>query len=110
MFSHIYPKLHRQTTAVLTRIDQIDAKDLAPAFVEYDTVFEIEPQVYDHYLLPSGLVLVLTFIGNLRIPFTTVRRSHVTKQEYYLRCIGKVFEVVIEPEPKPESIPEKLDI
>jgi hypothetical protein len=95
-FSHKYPKLHGQRTARLFAVEVRDLDDLHKDFVEYDTFYEYGPMGRRHYDLPKGSLLVLVFIGDKLIPFTTVRRSTPEKDRYYREAIGKTFDVVIE--------------
>jgi len=74
---------------------------LADKFVEYDTVY-IEgderdlfaKNVENHYPLPkTGKFIVLVFLGNDLIPFTTVRRWTQEKCDYYYSGINKIFDI-----------------
>jgi hypothetical protein len=87
-FSHIYPKLHGQTSAQLVSVNVIDRKDMSPELIEYDTKFD-----GGYYPLPAGIYLILLFHGNLSIPFTTIRRWTEEKQKYYWGSIGKIFNI-----------------
>jgi len=115
-FSHNYPKLHGQIVAQLLKVEVHDRKELNEEFVEYDTVYkypvfrhieghgDIEYVGENHYPLPKGKLLVLVFLGDKLIPFTTGRRwtplrkgETQTKEEWYRSRIGELFEIVIEP-------------
>ena len=93
-FSHDYPKLHGQTSAELLavrpiRIDKNTPKEL----LEYDTKYD-----GGHYKLATGDYIQLIFLGNLRIPFCTIRRAYPpSKVEYYKSKIGERFEVMVKP-------------
>lgn len=89
-FSHDYPKLHRQKTAWLLKIDICDRSELSEVFVEYDTVYD-----GGHYPLPDGIYMVLLFQGNERIPFTTVRPWTTKKEQYYRDGVGEIFDIEI---------------
>lgn len=94
-FSHKYPKLHNQTSARLVHIITRDRSELPDTFVEYDTVYNFG-ELYDdtdHYPLPNGKYMILVFVGNEFIPFTTVRRWTEEKFRYYNNNIGNMFEV-----------------
>lgn len=99
-FSHHYPKLHGQTAAHLLHVKLCDRSELSESFIEYDTVYEIEPAigvcsepVLGHYQLPNGRLMVLVFLGNNLFPFTTVRRWTAEKERYYRDGIGKRFDI-----------------
>lgn len=91
-FSHLYPKLHGQTSAELLavrpiRIDRFTAKEL----IDYDTSYE-----GGQYRLATGDYLQLIFLGNLRIPFCTIRKAYPPqKVDYYTQNIGEIFEIRI---------------
>jgi hypothetical protein len=101
-FSHKYFKLRNQTSAQLIRVDLVAYHSLHPDFIEYDTTYET-----GRYPLRHGNLLVLTFIGNNRIPFTTVRSSNPKNQwgQFYIKNVGVIFDIVIEEEKecKPDS-------
>lgn len=91
-FSHNYPKLHGQTSAKLIavlpiRIDKNTPKEL----IEYDTKFD-----GGYFPLKTGNYIQLFFVGNLHIPFCTIRSSYPSsKQDYYKGKIGEDFKIVI---------------
>lgn len=85
-FSHNYPKLHGQKTARLLAIELRDRKELTDPFIEYDTKFD-----GGYYKLPADQYMILVFIGNDLIPFTTVRRFTDLKFYYYTDCLNKNF-------------------
>jgi hypothetical protein len=99
-FSHRYPKLHGQKSAQLLSVKLCDRSELSEKFIEYDTVYEVEPaigvcseSVIGHYPLPNGRYMVLLFQGDERIPFTTVRRYTDEKFRYYNSSLGKIFDI-----------------
>jgi hypothetical protein len=99
-FSHNYPKLHGQTKAVLLQIIIRDRKDLLDEFINYDTLYIMEDGPIKgseaYYPLKPGKYMVLVFIGNKLIPFTTVRALWpLEKEKYYREGIGKTFEIVM---------------
>ena len=94
-FQHNYPKIRKQTKAVLLDVELTTFQALNPEFIVYDTIFLVADQP-DHYPLSKGLLLVLTFKGDKRIPFTTIRRATGTKESYYRSKIGQEFNIVIE--------------
>lgn len=96
-FSHHYPKLHSQTSARLLDVIIKTKNELSGYFINYDTKY-IEPEgcfpaVEKYYELPTGKLLVLVFIGDKLIPFTTVRRWIPKKEEYYRNAIGQTFQI-----------------
>jgi hypothetical protein len=105
-FSHEYPKLHNQKSARLLAVEMVVVKELLPDFIEYDTAYGNG----EHYVLPTGTVIILTFAGNNRIPFTTVRPYGHKKYTWYKSQIGQVFEIVVLKEPVKNIIQEKLPL
>jgi hypothetical protein len=100
-FSHEYPKLHYQKSAQLLKVTLVDRSELSEKFIEYDTVYTVEPAigvcseaVMGHYPLPNGRYMILLFQGNEHIPFTTVRRFTEEKFRYYNSSVGKLFDIV----------------
>ena len=96
-FSSDYPKLHGQTSAELLavkpiRIDKNTPKEL----IEYDT----KKSDGTYYNLKTGNYIQLIFLGNLGIPFCTIRskrnRFAEDKEIYYKQFVGKVFEIIKE--------------
>ena len=88
-FSHEYPKLHGQESALLLAVELRGRSDFTEKFIEYDTAF-----TGGHYPLPPAQYMVLVFLGNELIPFTTVRRWTEEKSRYYHNNIGKTFGLV----------------
>ena len=89
-FSHHYPKLHGQTSAELLAVRPIKInKDTPQELLEYDTKFD-----GGYFPLRHGNYIQLIFLGNLRIPFCTIRAAYPpSKVEYYQRNIGKMFDI-----------------
>lgn len=111
-FSHDYPKLHGQTSATLLavvpiRIDRTTCDEL----LEYDTTYISHVNSfgmsYDkkcRYPLPTGDYIQLIFLGNLRIPFCTIRKAWPqSKVDYYRGKVGDVFTIEVKPETKGED-------
>ena len=95
-FSHDYPKLHGQTSGELLAVRDIRIDKNTPAeLLEYDTAASDG----SHYKLATGDYIQLIFLGDLRIPFCTIRsrrnRYAEDKGEYYRHLIGQVFDVVL---------------
>lgn len=94
-FSHQYDKLWGQDKGLLIRVDIVDVTTLAPELVEYDTRYLVG-DTYEYYPLPVvGDVIVLTLLGNHRIPFTTIRSYTDEKYRYYNDGIGKWYRLVM---------------
>jgi len=107
-FSHQYSKLHGQVRATLLDVtDAIASDSLHNEFVTIDTEYRPDTQSVEYYPLPKGLVVVLTFSGNKKIPFTTIRRGTAKALTKYQSLIGKEFDLVIEDEV--EFVPSALD-
>ena len=89
-FSHEYHKLHGQTSAELLAVRplKIDAHT-PPELLEYDTTYDC-----GRYPLRSGEYIQLIFLGNLRIPFCTIRSAQPPRKvAYYKQSVGKVFQI-----------------
>ena len=89
-FSHEYPKLHGQTSAELLAVRPIKIDAHTPQeLLDYDTTYE-----GGRYPLRSGEYIQLVFLGNLRIPFCTIRSAWPPeKVQYYTSAIGEVFSI-----------------
>lgn len=91
-FSHNYPKLHGQTSAKLLAVEPLTIDEDTPQeLLDYDTT------TADGYKYPLGYgeCLQLIFLGNLRIPFCTIRRQTYDKVAYYNERIGQVFAIKV---------------
>ena len=104
-FSHDYPKLHGQTTAELLAVKPLRIDRNTPdELLEYDTTYYDKPFLDETSLyaekqrfpLPPGEYIQLIFLGNLRIPFCTIRPAWPkSKVEYYTAAIGETFNVEV---------------
>ena len=98
-FSHNYFKLHNQTKAELIDIKRIAIdKDTPPELLDYDTTYD-----GGRYELKNGDYVMLVFLGNLGIPFTTIRSAngrYGDKCIYYQAHIGELFDIIIKEEEK----------
>lgn len=92
-FSHNYYKLCGQKSATLLKVSTCRLSELSEPFLLYDTAY---PGGY--YPLKEGAYMVLTFTGNERIPFTTIRPFNESKMQYYRQNIGMNFDIVIKPQ------------
>lgn len=86
-FNRNYKKLHNQNKAKLIRVGEIQGKDLCKEFVEYDTDNKYPIELNQFYL-------ILYFIGNKLIPFTTLRKLNDNNLHYY-NHIGCDYELII---------------
>ena len=91
-FSGEYIKLHNQTSATLIQVNftQID-KDTPQELIDYDTT-RLDGS---KYLLEDNYYMQLIFLGNLVIPFSTLRKMRYEKMKYYVSNINKEFEIKI---------------
>jgi hypothetical protein len=87
-FSHNYPKLHGQKQATLLVIEKCILSKLTDEFIEYDTAYD-----GGHYHLAPGTYILLVFLGEKHIPFTTMRPFTEEKYRYYEAGIGKIFTI-----------------
>ena len=95
-FSSDYPKLHGQTSAELLAVKPIRIDNDTPKeLIEYDT----KKSDGTYYNLITGNYIQLIFLGNLGIPFTTIRskrnRYAEDKEAYYLQFVGENFTIKI---------------
>ena len=101
-FSHNYFKLHNQTKAQLISVKKIVIdKDTPFELLEYDTTYD-----GGRYELKNGDYVMLVFLGNLGIPFTTIHPAkgrYGDKYEYYHPHIGELFDIIITEEKRHES-------
>lgn len=88
-FSHEYPKLWGQKTAILLNVKIIDSNSITEQLKEYDTKFA-EGQFYP---LPEGRLIHLTFLGDKNIPFSSIRSFYPQKFDYYSSNVGKQFDL-----------------
>lgn len=92
-FSSDYPKLHGQTSAELLAVKMLRVdRNTPPELLAYDTTKEDGTR----FELKTGNYLQLIFLGNLRIPFCTIRSSYPPqKVEYYTGSIGENFQIEV---------------
>jgi len=88
-FSHNYPKLHGQKRAMLLMLEKTILSKLTDEFIEYDTKYDGG----GHYHLAPGVYIMLVFLGEKYIPFTTMRPFTEEKYQYYKTGIGKTFTI-----------------
>jgi hypothetical protein len=91
-FSHNYPKLYGQRTAQLLKIERLKIPDdLNETLRVYDTQYRDD----NYYPLRNGDYLLLVLLGNLKIPFTAIRRYTPDKEDYYMSMLGDTFLIEI---------------
>ena len=95
-FSSDYPKLHGQTSAELLAVKPIRIDNDTPKeLIEYDT----KKSDGTYYNLKTGNYIQLIFLGNLGIPFCTIRskinRYAEDKEAYYSQFVGENFRIEI---------------
>lgn len=97
-FSHDYPKLHGQRSAVLMQVFVVSKHNLSKSFLAYDTVFvNTNTNHLEFFKLEGTKFLVLLFMGEKHIPFTTIRAAWPpSKETYYRNNIDCTFDIVIE--------------
>ena len=91
-FNDEYPKLCGQRTAELILIRVVNKAHMSRNLVEYDTKKSDD----SYYILPDGELIQLFFIGNLGIPFCTMRRYTKEKYDEYESLLGNIFDMVVE--------------
>ena len=97
-FSKEYIKLHGQRSAELLAVQRVSIPDgVSPELIEYDTVATDGSR----YELKPGKYLLLVFLGELGIPFTTIRADTppmkgrgLGKYEFYDSRVAQRFEIV----------------
>ena len=100
-FTSDYPKLHGQTSAELLAVKPIRIDNDTPKeLIEYDT----KKSDGTYYNLKTGNYIQLIFLGNLGIPFCTIRskrnRYAEDKEAYYSQFVGGNFTIEIIEESK----------
>lgn len=95
-FSHRYPKIHGQKSAKLLAVYPINiTKNTSKELLEYDTAYD-----GGHFELKRGRYIQLVFIGDLGIPFCTIRPAFPTRKiDYYKGAIGEWFNIVYKGDP-----------
>lgn len=89
-FNHNYKKLHNQTEAFLVWRDVAYPERLDKEFIYYDTE--------GSYVLDKNKsYLMLYFVGDKGIPFTTLRTNNVENRKKYIDCaLYTTFKLVVE--------------
>lgn len=101
-FSNNYIKLQNQTTAVLTRVEDLElnkrTREQLKEFLQRDTAMVGG----GNYELRNGKYVILYFLGDRNIEFTTIRYAKpyyygklFDRKKWALERIGKVFKIEI---------------
>jgi hypothetical protein len=106
-FSHRYPKLHQQTSGELIAVKLARSDKITERMRNYDCYW-CENDNEGMYCLPNGILIILYFIGNYGIPFSTIRKGTARNQIKYEKLIGQMFDVVFVDEPEAEVVQERL--
>ena len=88
-FNHNYKKLHNQTYGTLIKMTAHLGCMLHKDFIKYDTDGKYKIEEKEKYLC-------LYFIGNKKIPFTTLRKCNKANIYKYVGCEGENFKIVVE--------------
>jgi hypothetical protein len=103
-FDHNFFKIHGQVTAKLISVDIISRTELDAKMVDMDTQYYCNKEthvkgvftkVVKNYVLSNGLLILLVFLGNDQIPFTTLRQLKDKNLKFYRGRIGQEFDIVI---------------
>ena len=103
-FKYPFQKLYGQTTATLLDVETVTKKmldaDMLAMDIQYYTMVEhkgLGPQMECHQAtIPNGLLLCLTFKGNKRIAFTTLRRAKGKSFEKYSSQRKQEFAIIVD--------------
>lgn len=101
-FSNNYIKLKNQTTAILTRVEDLElnkkTREELKDFLDRDTSI----LGGGNYKLKNGRYVILYFLGNKNIEFTTIRYAKpyyygklFDRKKWALERIGKTFKIEI---------------
>lgn len=95
-FPKPFCKMRRQSHAKIIAFFISDVSELHPDFVEYETIY-YEGQMSPRYtqITKAGKVIILHLIGNMNIPFTSVRPWSLEKESLYKSLLGKKLRIVI---------------
>ncbi len=106
-FDHDYYKIRGQTTAKLLDVEVLTRSELDPDMVALDVQYYVDASLENdpdntqmecrQAEIPTGIITLLTFQGDKRIPFTTVRKCRDKKINWYRKqaAVKQEFEIVI---------------
>lgn len=92
-----YPKLCNQAHAKLVWIDEIRDCDFTLKYPHLKALFEYDTKRPGGklYNIKRGDYLLLLFVGDKGIMFSTVRRDNPSNRSKYINKIGKLFDVEV---------------
>ena len=104
-----FPKLCNQANAKLVWIDEIRDCDFILKYPHLKALFEYDTKQPDgkFYNINRGDYLLLFFVGDKVIMFSTLRRDNPSNRSKYINKIGKWFEVEIKADNDKRSVSEK---
>lgn len=88
-FNRNYKKLHNQKKGYLVYVDIVHYQDLSPEFIKYDTDGRYKLQNNHEYM-------ILYFLGDKHIPFTTLRKYNQDNLNRYSRHRDEFFKIIVE--------------
>lgn len=91
-FAKNFIKLHNQTHAELIDVRTIDLSLLSD--IEFQELIEIDAKAEDGSYFPldrNSQYVLLIFLGNKNIPFTTLRK--ISSYEKYVQLINHIFDI-----------------
>lgn len=89
------PSNFNGTHAKLVKVEPMRFSQLDPAFVEEDSRYMVDGEA-KHYIFDFKYdkCIVLTFVHESGVEFTTIRSYTADKLEYYLKNLNLMFELV----------------
>lgn len=92
-----YPKLCNQAHAKLVWIDEIRDCDFILKYPHLKALFEYDTKQPDGKFcsIKRGDYLLLLFVGDKGIMFSTVRRDNPSNRSKYINKIGKLFDIEV---------------
>lgn len=104
-FAHNFIKLDEQKTAELVRVKIISRTELDEETVIANTQYYENHEVPNSDTpirgikcshIPNGSLLLLVFLGDRNIPFTTLRQFKDATWKRYKSMLNHIFEIVVE--------------
>ena len=101
--SYNYRKFENQDTAELLGVEPVSRTELSQDAVDYNTRYaetKSDPEGksvcgFEYSHLPNGTLLILTFLGNDKIPFTIVKPHKDATWMSYRSKVGERFKIVV---------------
>lgn len=96
-FDENYPKLHNQTVAkLLLTVTNVSGQLLKRGTLKYVTEFDTLRSDGRHYHIDEKKeYMILLFLGNKRILFTSIRAQNNENTEKYCNSVGECFSISI---------------